>query len=336
LESTRAALIIDVHAHYYPDFYLKELRAASSPFDVRRNEETGFESFLQEGGLAMGLPPGDPSIDARILAMDAAGIDIQVLSMAGPSLTFLGPPAAAQLTAAINDCLLDICSRSGGRFLMFASVELTDVASGTDELRRLAANPEVVGVILHTNVNGRRFGDQSLAPFWKELDRLALPVFVHPITPVDEEIAGWGSLALHLGFPQETAKLIASMHFARLFDQYPSINWIFCHLGGGIHSVWDRFLKSGQRAGLWQPPDLSFDEVSRRIFYDCVSGHPPAIRLTYDTVGPAQMVFGSDCPHVPIDGSLNALRSVRLPGDEEQMILGENAKRFLRSEGSPS
>jgi predicted TIM-barrel fold metal-dependent hydrolase len=262
--------------------------------------------------------------------MDTAGIDVQVLSMAGPPLVFLGAAAAVEMTEAINDSLLDLCVGAGGRFLMFASVELSDAQAGIAELDRLAHRREVVGVILRTHVNGRRFDDPSLAPFFDEVNRLALPVFIHPTSPIDREITEWGGLALHVGFPHETAKVIANMHFARMFDRHPAINWIFCHLGGGIHAIWDRFLKSGERIGLWQSPDMSFDEVSTRIFYDCVTAHAPAIRLTRETVGSAQLVFGSDCPHVPIDSSRVALRALQLPEDEERIILEENAMRVLR------
>jgi aminocarboxymuconate-semialdehyde decarboxylase len=330
LASLAGTVMIDVHAHHYSGFYLKELRGPRSPLESRRDDATGYESFYSRGGLAMGLPPGAPNISTRLSVMDSAGIDIQVLSMAGPSLAFLGPSAAVEMTRAINDDLLEICRASDGRLLMFASVELPESEASVAELSRVAHHREVVGVILRTHVNGRRFDDPSLSPFFDEVNRLAFPVFIHPTSPIDQEITEWGGLALLMGFPHETAKVIANMHFARMFDRYPAINWIFCHLGGGIHAIWDRFVKSGERLGLWQPPEMSFGEVSTRIFYDCVTAHAPAIRLTHDTVGPSQIVFGSDCPHVPIDSSLVALRALQLPEDEERMILVENARRVLR------
>jgi aminocarboxymuconate-semialdehyde decarboxylase len=330
----RRNVIIDVHAHHYPRFYLDALRDPDSPFEFREDAASGDWAFFYRGGLAMGLPGRLRTIEERIAAMDANGVDVQVLSMAAPSVSFLGARRASELMREVNDSLLAVCRQSAGRFLAFAGVDTTDVGEAVSELRRVAPNPEIVGLAAFTHLAGTRLDDPSLGPLWEEVDRLALPVFVHPTVPLDEDIISRGSLSLLVGFPQETTKLIAAMHFARMFDRYPSINWIFCHLGGGIHAIWDRFTNAGKRAGLWQPPDLPFAEVARRIHYDCVSSHAPAMRLTYETAGPEQMLFGSDCPHVPIESPLRTLRSLGLPEVHQQMILSGNADRLLDVSGA--
>ena len=69
----------------------------------------------------------------------------------------------------------------------------------------------------------------------------------------------------------------------------------------------------------------------RRLYYDTVSFHVPALECAIATVGAEHVLLGSDWPHV-IGDMEGAIRSVRqLPVDEaaKNAMLSGNARRLL-------
>jgi predicted TIM-barrel fold metal-dependent hydrolase len=62
---------------------------------------------------------------------------------------------------------------------------------------------------------------------------------------------------------------------------------------------------------------------------DIVSPLPMAIRYGYDFVGPDRLLYASDHPWVAPALILDCLRKLQLPAEDEQKILGGNAKRLF-------
>ncbi|MGH7090831.1 MAG: amidohydrolase family protein, partial [Stellaceae bacterium] len=78
---------------------------------------------------------GDLS-NLRIREMDAAGIDLQVLSHGAPSLQKLDPETAARLAPGVNDRLHAAVRRHPQRFAAFAALPTPDPKAAADELER--------------------------------------------------------------------------------------------------------------------------------------------------------------------------------------------------------
>jgi aminocarboxymuconate-semialdehyde decarboxylase len=69
----------------------------------------------------------------------------------------------------------------------------------------------------------------------------------------------------------------------------------------------------------------------REQYYDTVTMHGPALRCALDTLGSAQLMFGSDYPHVPggIDRFVTVLKSVGLSDAELEIVGRRNATKLL-------
>ena len=70
----------------------------------------------------------------RLREMDAAGIDIQVLSEAEPGAQNLEPDRAVSLARVSNDLLLETVKRHPGRFAGFATLPTPDPTAAAKEL----------------------------------------------------------------------------------------------------------------------------------------------------------------------------------------------------------
>ena len=101
--------------------------------------------------------------EGRIASMDAAGIDVQVLSHAPPGPQRLDAETAVRVSMAANDRLRDICSAHPDRFAGFAMLPTTDPAAAADELERSVDKLGFKGAMIHgltgcsstTGVSGR-------------------------------------------------------------------------------------------------------------------------------------------------------------------------------------
>src|SRR5436309_5215408 len=74
--------------------------------------------------------------ELRLREMDAAGIDMQVISHAPSALQQLDPAEARPLATATNDRLHDAVDRNPERFAAFAGLPTRDPDAAADELER--------------------------------------------------------------------------------------------------------------------------------------------------------------------------------------------------------
>ena len=77
------------------------------------------------------------------------------------------------------------------------------------------------------------------------------------------------------------------------------------------------------RENIERPPS----EIMRELYYDTVTMHAPALKCALETLGPEQLVFGSDYPHVPggIDRFVTVLESVGMSEEHLEMVGRSNA-----------
>lgn len=288
-------MLLDVHAHLYPDVYVEAMRASPA---LRHEGSGDRERHYGPGGLVLSLPVPAPTMEQRLAAMDEAGIDRQLLSVAGPGVMFAaegGPALARQM----NDELLAAAEARRDRFGVLLTLPLHDVDACLQELDRVGGAPGVEGVCVLTTSGSDRLTDARLDPLWATLDDLRHVVLVHPTIAATEYDGCHPDLALYAGFPHETIKAMADLLVGDYPARHPGISWILCHLGGGMAALWDRVATGLASAGAGGSREELLERVRSSFFFDSVCTHAPALSCFVDTFGASPMVFGSDYPHVP-------------------------------------
>ena len=177
----------------------------------------------------------------RISAMDAAGIDLQVLSLAAIGIDALSPDTASSLIPDINDELAAAIKANPTRLAGFALLPLHAPEQAAAEFERCITKLGFAGAMIDGTTGGLFYDDPRFTPIWEAADHLGVPVYLHPAPPPPAvqqayfsglpdplgymlSIAGWG---WHAETGLHTLRLITS----GLFDRLPSLQLIIGHMG---------------------------------------------------------------------------------------------------------
>lgn len=183
---------IDLHTHIMPSSLpdLASIPTTMKPYSWPSfkpcDDDTGDIDMYNGGSFFRRVRPNCYDAATRIAEMDAAGVDVQVLSTV-PLLFCYDAPAepAAVLARSLNDHIAGIVGRFPERFVGLATVPLQDVGEAVAELRR-AKGLGLVGVQVGTSVPLAGGGemdldDGRLEDFWSACEELDMAVFVHPL-----------------------------------------------------------------------------------------------------------------------------------------------------------
>ena len=119
----------------------------------------------------------------RIAEMDAAGIDIQVLSHGAPSVQRLEAELAVRLARGANDRLAETVRAHPDRFAAFAMLPTADPKAAADELERAVTRLGFKGAMVHGLTGGLFLDDKRFWPIFERAQALDVPLYVHPASP---------------------------------------------------------------------------------------------------------------------------------------------------------
>ncbi|MEA2870833.1 MAG: hypothetical protein QOH67_809, partial [Hyphomicrobiales bacterium] len=153
--------------------------------------------------------------EARLKDMDAAGIDIQVLSHTAPSLQKISD-GAVELARRVNDRLAQIVKSQPARYAAFAALPTSNPAAAADELARCVETLGFKGAMLHGLAHGQFIDDHRYWPIFARAEALGVPIYLHPSMPHEAVIDAYYKeyakdfpvlLRAAWGFTDETATL---------------------------------------------------------------------------------------------------------------------------------
>jgi aminocarboxymuconate-semialdehyde decarboxylase len=122
-------MIVDMHAHLYPERYMEELARSGGRYGVGIERGADGRRFLRFEGIRYRWYV-EPFYDVgqRLALLDAAGVDRQVLSMGPPMVFWADPALGARLSRLLNEEISRVVEQFPERFVAFAAVPLQDTA----------------------------------------------------------------------------------------------------------------------------------------------------------------------------------------------------------------
>src|SRR4029434_221482 len=138
--------IIDIHAHWHaPDFVaLLEKEGGSNGAKIGKNER-GFVT-LNVPGIGSVFQPQYISLETRLKAMDATGVDMHALSLTSPMVYWAPPAFGLKLSQVYNDSLVKAHEQYPKRFVGLATLPMQDPKLALEEVQRIGRNRAIRGV----------------------------------------------------------------------------------------------------------------------------------------------------------------------------------------------
>jgi 2,3-dihydroxybenzoate decarboxylase len=186
----------------------------------------------------------------RLAQMDAHGVEYMLLSLTSPGAQGEPDPAKARaLAAEANNWLAAQVAQNPARFGAFAAVSMHNAADAVAEATRAVRELGMFGVMVNDyqsvgeggNAEGKKYYDEAeFRPFWKAIDELGLPVYLHPRYPPAKDLqpgTRFGDRKHILGAAVQF-HLDLSMHLyaicsSGVFDEFPKVQVMAGHLGEG-------------------------------------------------------------------------------------------------------
>ena len=275
----------------------------------------------------------------RLRAMDAQGIDVEVLSI-NPFWYGVDRDLAPRLIRAQNEGLAAICAAYPDRFVALATTTLQHPDLAAAQLEEGVVTLGLRGGSVGANVGSEELASRRFDPFWAKAEELDVPIFLHPqgVPELAARLQGNGFLGNAIGNPLATTIALSHLIFEGTLDRFPGLKLCAAHGGGYLPSYADR-----SDYGCGTRPDQCGDPLAQRpteyvkqLYVDALVFSSEALRHLVGVVGASQIVIGTDYPYpwtaTPDDARLprfdvvdHVLDTPGLSDADRAAILGSNA-----------
>ncbi len=276
--------------------------------------------------------------ELRIKEMDAAGIDIQVLSHGAPSGQKLSEDIAVDLVRGVNDRLAKAISLHPTRFAGFAALPTILPEAAADELDRCVSEHGFKGAMIHGLTNGMWLDDKRFWPIFARAEKLGVPIYLHPSFPHPEVMKAYYAdyaqeypqvIRAAWGYTVEAATQAIRLVLSRVFETHPGLNIVLGHMGETLPFLLWRINQALSRPG---HEEMSFREQFSRHFYVTTSGNfsTPALMCTMTELGMDRIMFAVDWPFVANQPAMDWVNNLQISREDKTKLLSGNAKKLLR------
>jgi len=274
----------------------------------------------------------------RIAQMDAHGVDTQVLLLSYSGVQCFEPRQGLELARLANDRLSEAMRRHPGRLAGLATAPPQDPDAAAQEIERAVRDLGLKGALINSHTNGEYLDLPKYRPIFEVLNKLGVPLYLHPREPSPVLIEGYLPYGLEgpvWGYGAEVAIHALRLIFSGLFDDFPNLRIVIGHGGEGIppmlFRIDHRSAMEGQHTRgrrLRSKPS----EYFKANFAVTSSGNnwPPLLELCREVVGIDNLMFAIDHPFEDNAQALAQVAEVSFTAEDKQKFFQTNAERIFR------
>ena len=331
---------IDAYTHFFP-----------KPFFDRLSDVAG---EYKDMGKRVRAIPALYDLDVRKKIVAGHKDYAQILSYPQPPIEAIAktPAQIDELIRIINDGLAELCAKEPDFFPGWvAQIALDAPDAGVAEAERAVNQLGALGVQIYTNVLGKPIDRPEYRPFWAKMNELGKPVWLHPTRGAEtpdyiRETKSLYEIWWTFGWSYETATAMARLVFSRIMDDHPNLKIITHHFGGIVPMLEGR-LGPGMDVLGSRTSDEDYVSLRKCLkkrpldyfkqdFYadTAVFGATPATKCGLEFYPVDKIVFASDCPFDPENGTmfpretLRILESLELDKETRDKIFYKNLERI--------
>lgn len=284
----------------------------------------------------------------RIRRMDAAGIDLQVLSHVQPGVQTLDRDTAIRLSKEVNDWLAGVIKEYPTRFAGFAMLPTQSPTAAADELERTIMQLGFKGALINGHTHGRYLDDDSFSPVLERAQALDVPIYIHPADPpqaiVNTYYRDCPAMMQSWGWQVETGTHLLRLISTGVFDRYPRLKIIVGHMGELIPFGLKR-INTALTMGNWLLGNKKDDDSSnmrvmqksllyymRSNVFITTSGvfDHAALECAVAELGIDNILFSVDDPFGDSFEGVDFLEKAQLSKEDREKLAHGNAERVLK------
>jgi 2,3-dihydroxybenzoate decarboxylase len=283
--------------------------------------------------------------DMRLKEMDKHGVGTMILSLNAPAVQAIADKTRAIAVAReANDVLAAEIAKRPDRFSGFAALPMQDPDVATAELERCVKELGFVGALVNgfSELDGAPsllyYDLPQYRPFWKAVERLDVPFYLHPRNPVAGQIPGYAGHNWLLGpnwaFNAETSVHALRLIGSGLFDECPNLKIVIGHLGEGIPALLWRI---DHRNGWMHEPhryaaSRPVADYFRKHFWLTTSGNfsTTALKQAIEELGADRLLFSVDWPFEDVGEGCTWFDKTAIGEVDRQKIGRDNAAKLFK------
>lgn len=274
--------------------------------------------------------------DLRIEAMNQAGVEISVLSLTDPGIQGIkDAQKATHLASKTNEFLAETIAKNPKRFRGFACLPMQDPEYAAKELERCVKQYGFLGALINGQTGGSYLDDEKFTPFWEVVEKLGVPIYLHPGNPEQPPANYQGQPELQgplWGWTVETGTHALRLVFSGLFDRHPKLKIILGHMGETLpYLLW----RIDSRWGIIKQPISLKKSPSQTIkdhFYVTTSGmcSNGPLNCALQELGEDRVMFSMDYPYESPSIAAKFIEQATVSREVLEKICYKNAEKVLK------
>ena len=274
--------------------------------------------------------------DKRIADMDAAGLDMQVLSLNYPGTEQVDADAAIDVARESNDALAAAMKKHPTRIGGLAALPTAAPDKAAAELQaRVGAGFK--GAVINGHNRGRYLDDAFYWPILEAAEALGAPIYLHPALPpkavIEASYGGFSPPETFLiagpgwGWHIETGMHVVRMMLRGVFDRYPKLQIVIGHMGEGLPFMLPRLERSGAGLPASKLKRSLGDYLRQNVHYTFGGFNFPAtFQNLLAEVGIERIMFSVDYPYGSMAEALTFLNGLPISDADRGRIAHKNAE----------
>lgn len=324
---------IDMHTHVLADATVKLMQKEIPSLGLKMAPYDADNAVCEVAGVAYRpFPRGGHDIARRFKDMDAAEVDVHLLSVA-PQTWLYGQEAAVGIAGATiqNDEIARLVKEHPERFSGIATLPMQAPDKAADELRRAMRKLGLHGAMIGSNIGGKNLDDPSFEPLWAAAEELDAFMMIHPGNVAGADRLRSYYLGNLIGNPLDTTIAGACLIFGGVLERHPKLNFIMSHGGGFIPYQGGRWVHGWEvrpepKVHVKHSPAPYLD----RFLYDTILHAQAPLEFLISSIGANRVFLGSDYPYDMGTGEcVRQVRAANISAADRDIILGGHAAKIL-------
>jgi hypothetical protein len=275
----------------------------------------------------------------RIAAMDAAGIDMQILSLTAPGVEQAETSDAIAVSRESNDYLAAAVKKHPTRFAGFAALPVGAPDKAVAELERRVRQDGFKGAVINGHNRGRYLDDKFYWPILECAEALNAPIYLHPTRPpkpvIEASFGGFSPIVSQVfagpgwGWHIETAVHVIRLILGGVFDRYPKLQIVIGHMGEGIPFMFRRLDIMSQAITKLKRPVSAYLRENVHYTFSGFNYAPTFLDLLLELGGVERIMFSADHPHQSMAQARAFLEQIPVGAADKERIAHGNAERLF-------